>query len=200
MILLAGGEGRRMRGEDKLLREVEGEAVLRYSARAALGSRANRVRVVVPEAETARRDTLAGLDVDIIETPETSLGMAASLQAGLRAIEPTTHAVIVALADMPEVTAEHHDRLIAAFRPDEQREICRACDEGGFPGHPVLFGARFFEALRALQGDRGAKEILIAHPEYLQEVATPGRGATLDLDSPEDWAAWDAERKTRAAS
>jgi molybdenum cofactor cytidylyltransferase len=119
--------------------------------------------------------------------------MAASLRTGLAAVAPETDAVVVLLADMPEVGARDIDRLIAAFDPAEGRELCRAVTAEGVPGHPVLFGRRFFETLAALSGDRGAREVLREAAEYVTDVPMPGRAAAVDLDTPEDWAAWRAE-------
>ena len=101
---------------------------------------------------------------------------------------------MILLADMPEVGAAEIDRLIAAFDPAEGREIARAVSADGRPGHPVLFGRRFFEDLRGLAGDQGARQILAGAGEFVVEVPTAGTAALVDLDTPEDWAAWRAGR------
>ena len=41
-------------------------------------------------------------------------------------------------------------------------EILRATAADGRPGHPVLFGRRFFGQLAALKGDRGARSVIAA--------------------------------------
>ena len=105
---------------------------------------------------------------------------------------PRADAVVILLADMPEVGAAEIDRLIAAYDPGEGREIVRAVSADGVPGHPVLFGRRFFETLGGLHGDRGAREVLDEAAEFVTEVPT-GRSALVDLDTPEDWAAWRAK-------
>ncbi len=118
--------------------------------------------------------------------------MGTSIGAGVAALRPDADAVLVVLADMPELTAAHVDRLIAAFDPAAGRAIVRATTEAGRPGHPVLFGRRFFELLRGLEGDAGARPLIADYPEFLVEVALPGSAAATDLDTPEDWAAWRA--------
>lgn len=195
LLLLAAGSSRRMRGQDKLLRDVDGVPLLRRAAEAALSSKAARVRVVLPPGADARRAALAGLTTEITEAPDWTEGMAASLRAGMRDVAAGTSAVVIALADMPEVTPEHYNRVIAAFDPAEGREICRAETAGGVPGHPVLFGARFFELLAALTDDKGAREVLEANRDFAVSVPTPGDGATIDLDTREAWAAWEAQRE-----
>ncbi len=193
-ILLAAGSARRMRGGDKLLELVDGAPMLRRAAQALCDSRADRTIVVLRPGDAARRAALEGLDVRIVENPAAPEGMAASIRAALAATPADADAVLLALGDMPEIGPAHIDALIAAYAPEEGRVICRAVSEDGADGHPVLFGRRFFETLARLEGDRGAREIIAAHPELVERAPTPGRGAVIDLDTPEAWAAWRAER------
>ena len=195
--VLAAGASRRMGGRDKLLEPVEGAPVLARVARAALESRADETLVVLPPHGEARRAALDGLDgARIVENRLAAEGMAASIRAATAAAAAQTDALILLLADMPEVSAAHLDALIAAYDPEEGRAICRASDGQGRPGHPVLIGRRFFEALGRLEGDAGAKALLEAHGDLVETVPTPGLAATTDLDTPEAWAAW---REARGA-
>ena len=56
----------------------------------------------------------------------------------------------------------------------------------GRRGHPVLFGANHFLALRALEGDQGARSVLTAAPGDLSEVGCDHPGIFRDIDTPED--------------
>ncbi|TVQ54527.1 MAG: 4-diphosphocytidyl-2C-methyl-D-erythritol kinase [Rhodobacteraceae bacterium] len=189
-VLLAAGSARRMRGADKLLEEVDGAPLIRRAAAALVESRADETLVVLGPGDDARRAALSGLGVRIVENPLAAEGMASSIRAALAALAPEADAAVLALADMPEVGPLHVDRLIAAFDPEEGRAICRAATEDGRPGHPVLFGRRFFETLARLEGDSGARAVLAEHAEHVELVATPGEAAVIDLDTPEAWAAW----------
>ncbi|SFJ02611.1 NTP transferase domain-containing protein [Albimonas pacifica] len=193
-LLLAAGASSRMQGRDKLLEEVGGEPVLRRSARALVASGADEVIAVLRPGDEARRAALSGLAVTLVENPEAAEGMAASIRRGLSAADPEADAVLLALADMPEVASAHADALIEAFDPARGAAICRAADAEGRPGHPVLFGRRFFESLSRLTGDEGARDILRTNADFVRLVKTEGRGARLDLDTPEAWAAWRAEQ------
>ena len=190
VLLLAAGGSRRMRGKDKLLELVDGEPLLRRAASAALESRAERVHAVLQPDNKARDTALDGLDVQHVRSTEWQEGMAASIRAGMASLSEDCNAVIVALADMPEIGAAHFDQLIAAFDSAEGREICRAMAADGTPGLPVLFGRRFFETLKNLQGDRGARDVVKDALEFLVDVPTEGQGAIVDLDTPEAWEDW----------
>ncbi len=192
IILLAAGQSRRMRGRDKLLEKVGEVTMLEHAAKAALGSKADTVLVALPPRANARRARLAGLAVRPINASDFTEGMGGSLRNAMAHIGPEYSAVIVALADMPEVTPAHYDALIKAYNPGQNHEICRAETENGKLGHPVLFGHRFFEALGDSAGDSGGKAVVRSSQEFVLNVPTLGQGAALDLDTPEAWDAWRA--------
>jgi molybdenum cofactor cytidylyltransferase len=193
-VLLAAGSSSRMRGADKLIETVDGAPQIARAARALCDSRADETLVVLGPGQDARRAALSGMGLRVVENPAAAEGMASSIRAAIAALSPEADAVLVALADMPEIAPEHLDRVIAAFDPEEGRAIVRAADAAGRPGHPVLFGRRFFETLARLKGDEGARAILADHPELVIAVTTPGAAATIDLDTPEAWDAWRAGR------
>ncbi|MHA1128070.1 MAG: NTP transferase domain-containing protein, partial [Alphaproteobacteria bacterium] len=196
VLLLAAGGSRRMRGRDKLLEVVDDEPLLRRSAQAVLNGQVDRVHVVLQPDNAAREVTLEGLEINKVIAIDWQEGMAASIRAGMAALSENCDAVIVALADMPEVNASHINALTAAFDPTERREICRAMTVDGTPGLPVLFGRRFFETLGSLQGDRGARDVIKDATEFLVDVPTEGQGAAIDLDTPEAWENWSNNRNT----
>lgn len=198
ILLLAGGASRRMGGVDKLLKDVGDGPLLRHGAKAACGAGADRVLVAIPAGHRARREAVAGLELDVIEAPDTT-GMAATLAHGITALSPDADAVIIALADMPDITSHHYDQVMAAFDPGEGRTIIRATAEDGMPGHPVLFGRRFFESLAALTGDSGARSVIAAGAEYLIDLPLKGVAAVTDLDTPEAWREWQNNQKQNRA-
>ncbi|MEO0621635.1 MAG: molybdopterin-binding/glycosyltransferase family 2 protein [Pseudomonadota bacterium] len=197
-VLLAAGASRRMRGRDKLLEEVEGQPLLSRTAAEIAASGVDSTVAVLRPGDAPRAAALSGTGVRTVENPRAAEGMGTSLAAGLRALPADTDAALVVMADMPEISAADIDRLIAAFDPAEGREIIRATTATGRPGHPVLFSRRFFEALQALEGDRGARTILEENAEFVTDVPLAGEAATTDLDTPEAWAAWRARQGVAA--
>jgi molybdenum cofactor cytidylyltransferase len=135
--------------------------------------------VVRPGAETLAH-VLNDAGCDVVFASDSARGMGASLAAGIGAAEEA-ESWIVALADMPRIAVE----TIAA--------VARAIDDGaslaapfyeGKRGHPVGFGPEHREALLALDGDAGARALLMAHPPTRIEVDDPG--ILQDVDTPAD--------------
>ncbi|MEM9048393.1 MAG: molybdopterin-binding/glycosyltransferase family 2 protein [Pseudomonadota bacterium] len=193
-LVLAAGAARRMHGRDKLLEEIDGQPLLRRVVARCRDSAVCAVHVVLPAQNEARRAALTGMKAALIENFEAAEGMASSIRNGIRSLGPEIDAVILVLADMPEIGPSHLDRLIASYDPDASREICRAVTASGRPGHPVLFGRRFFENLLHLEGDEGARAVIAAAEEFVVDVPGADEAAVVDLDTPEAWDAWRAAR------
>lgn len=185
-----------MAGRDKLLEPVDGQPLLATLADRALASRARDVLVVLPPESPARRAALSARPVRIVTARDHAEGMGASLRAGTAALAPDAAAVVVMLGDMPEVTAPGIDALIAAYAAGGTvGAILRAVDPRGGPGHPVLFDRDHFAALALSTGDAGARALI--RSEAGRVVGLPLPGAAVDLDTPEDWAAWRAANPGR---
>lgn len=124
---------------------------------------------------------LGALGYEVVENPDPSLGQARSLCHGVtRAQAAGCDYVLVALADMPRVTATHILRLFdAANGPD----TIVASSDGTRPMPPALFGKARFGELLDLRGDEGARE-LIKRGRHV--VTTPAE--LVDIDTREDLA------------
>lgn len=193
LVLLAAGKSSRMCGQNKMLRPIDGEPMLRRAARVALASKAARVHVVLPPDAPEHAAALQGLDVQVVVAQEARLGLSASVRAGITAVSPDCAAVVMALADMPEVSADHFDALMDAYDPEKERFIVVPLAPNGKRGNPALFDRRYFEALTNLQGDRGAKPIIEQAAGAVTTVAMDA-AVLLDLDTPEAWTLWETGR------
>lgn len=191
ILILAAGSSSRMRGADKLLEPVAGEPLLTRIARAALAT-GQTVTVVLPPDRPLRHSAIAGLPVRVVVADRASEGMAESIKAGIAATD-AGRGVMLLLADLPEITAEDLRALIDRWA-QEPDAILRGTAVDGTPGHPVCFPAHLREELATLEGDEGARSVLVRHRARLLPVALPEGHATTDLDTPEDWAAWRAGR------
>jgi len=185
ILLLAAGRSSRMRGGDKLLEDVDGTPLLRLMATRAV--KAGPTRVVLAAGQDDRGALLDGVGIETVDVPADQ-AMADSLSAGSAGVKG---ALLVALADMPEITANDLYLLIG-LHGHAPKAILRAATPEGTPGHPVLFPADLVKEFAALTGDQGAKPILTRHAERVHLVPLKDARATVDLDTPEDWAAWRA--------
>jgi molybdenum cofactor cytidylyltransferase len=180
-----------MGGQDKLLETVDDVALLRKVAQRALQA-ATHVAVTLRPGDINRKAALEWLPLTILPVPDAAEGMAASLRAGGAWAEQIgAAALMIALPDMPDITAADMRVLITAQaqRPDQPLRACSPTDEAG---HPVILPRVCFEQMLTLHGDEGARKIFRANPPRLHPLAD--ERALIDLDTPEAWARWRASR------
>lgn len=187
VLILAAGASTRMRGADKLLLPVSGVPMVAQVARVAL-STGLPVSVILPADQPQRRAALADLPVRCQVLADRNDGIGASLAAAV-AMLPKQAPVLILLADMPALTPDDLDTVLAVWNATPDC-IIRATDADGTPGHPVGFPVWLLPELKRLSGDQGAQQIISAFPERLRRVELPGHRATTDIDTPEDWQKW----------
>tara|TARA_Y100001951_G_scaffold53949_1_gene42782 strand:+ start:134 stop:736 length:603 start_codon:yes stop_codon:yes gene_type:complete len=188
VILLAAGASSRMRGRDKLMEDVDGQPLLRRQTR--LAQSVGPVTVALPPAPHPRYTALTGLDITPLPIPDAAEGMGASLRRAFADLPPDTAAAMVMLADMPDLEPSDLARLAASVDLSSETLVWRAATEDDRPGHPIIFAAALFDQLKRLSGDDGGRAVVRGAGGWVQMVPLPGQRARLDLDTPEDWAAW----------
>jgi len=90
--------------------------VLRTAKRLS-ASKAGGMTIVINPDTKGLSDAIAGQGDQIVEAADANTGLAASLRAGINALPASASAVIIALADMPDITAADIDALVDAFDP-----------------------------------------------------------------------------------
>lgn len=116
---------------------------------------------------------------EVIHNPDRDLGMARSVKLGIeRAVELGARSVLIALADMPRVTAAHIHRLFDASTDDHS---VVASSDGRDPKPPALFGAGQFACLLSLDGDAGARDVVRGGRHV---ITTPAE--LIDVDTVEE--------------
>jgi molybdenum cofactor cytidylyltransferase len=109
-------------------------------------------------------------DIGIIENPEWEEGLAASLRVGLDALTRLSkaEAAFIVLGDQPEVSDEVAAKLAEAWKTSKHLAVIPKYRYTW--GNPVLVSRDLWPRLMSLEGDEGARRLLQAHPEWVEEV------------------------------
>ena len=181
-LVLAAGEGTRF-GGTKQLEVVRGKPLVQHAVDAAANAGVHEIVVVLGHDALRVRDAL--------ELPPGSRsvvndryaeGQSTSLATGLRALDPSSEAAVVLLADQPAIEARHVDALVSAFG-DGEPEIVRIRFRDG-PG-PALLARSVWDEAAELTGDTGARALFDTHPERVRWVAFD-EDAPVDIDRQAD--------------
>jgi molybdenum cofactor cytidylyltransferase len=175
LILLAAGTSVRFGNTDKLEQDYLGEP-LAFHVVTALEAVPFRHRVAVISGTCL---DFASRGYEVVHNSGPEAGLAQSIRLGVEAARrQDPRAVLIALADMPRVTAAHVYRLLDYA---DGEDTILASSNGVNPRPPALFGRNRFDWLMSLSGDKGARDMILkAH----HVVAVPGE--LIDVDTPED--------------
>jgi molybdenum cofactor cytidylyltransferase len=182
-MVLAAGFARRM-GRQKLLLDLRGKPVVRWSVEAVL-PHVGDVVVVTGHDDDGVREALEGLAVRFAVNPRPQAGQGSSIAVGMAALKPWTAAVLIALGDQPRLPGGVIASLVQAR--DETGKAIAAPVYRGVQGTPVLFHGEVFAELAVLDGDAGARSVVQAHPGRVAQVPIDAP-MPLDVDTPEDYA------------
>ena len=187
-IVLAAGASTRI-GVPKQLLRVEGETLLDRMLDHALNSALEQVVLVlgfqVQKIKEGLKTDLRHPRLKIVENKLYEEGISSSIIAGLSAVEDAYGHIMILLADMPFVTTKLINHLLHQYLAS--RLDLGAISIKGRRSHPVIIGRRFYEELRQLKGDLGARDLFrkYSHQVYLVE---PGEDyEDVDIDTLEDY-------------
>ncbi|ERI54516.1 hypothetical protein N878_00360 [Pseudomonas sp. EGD-AK9] len=179
-LVLAAGFSRRFGSDKRYARLGTGQTLLGASL-VLPSTLLEEVWVVLrPEDDSAALGVPA--QVKVIRSPGAELGMGHSLASGVQRVSQMTiaSAIAVFLGDMPWIGADSMGYLLALASPEHI--VVPTIREQ--PGHPVLFGRRFWPALQSLTGDAGGKSVLRANPQAVRYLPLNDLGMLRDIDTP----------------
>ena len=181
--ILAAGESRRM-GEPKALVSVQGLTFVEHLVAATRLPRVGVTRIILGAHAAEISAKLKFDPAMIVVNPDWPSGQLSSIQAAIRSLPAdTTDGIILCPVDHPLVSCRLISELIAQF--DSSRKAIALPTYRGKRGHPVIFRATLYDELLAASPGVGARQVVWAHSQEIQEVPTEEEGVVLNLNDPE---------------
>lgn len=186
-IVLASGYSKRM-GEQKLVLPWGGKTIFDQVLEAAKKSKLNGIYSVVPSECKSRTDISIQQRVNLIFNKASHLGMGNSLALAVDNLPKETDAVIILLADQPEISPTDINATYNHFfrQHPSEKVIIRTHYKDDIKGHPILFSKHFFSEISRLEGDVGAKHIIQKYSDSVINVKSINE-YPQDIDTPTDY-------------
>jgi molybdenum cofactor cytidylyltransferase len=193
-ILLAAGQSLRMKGENKLVREIDGAPIIKYAVKNILSSTVNEIIIVLGYEENLIK-TIIGENkkIKFIYNKDFKEGIASSIKIGLDNISKKSEAFFIGLGDMPNVNQNIYNKLIKSklkynkkLKPKHKKEIIIPTFEGK-NGNPVLFSKFMKDKMMKINNDLDADKIIHLNKEKILNVPFDNDGILLDFNTAENF-------------
>jgi molybdenum cofactor cytidylyltransferase len=187
-IVLAAGASSRL-GQPKQLLMYRGESLLERAIRLANEAGVAPVLTIVGANRELILSSVNFGNSMLVINEQWAQGISTSIHAGLDALDANArHAsgVLIMACDQPRLAADHLRMLVNRFALQAEPSIV-ASAYAQVLGIPAVFPRKVFAALYALQGDKGARALLVDPPCPL--ISVPFAGGEVDIDSPDDLSA-----------
>ena len=179
-ILLAAGQSKRMAGENKLTKEIQGTPLIKHSVKNILASSIDELIVVLGhQKETIEKLINKNEKIKFVFNKDFESGIASSIKTGLNNLSEKTEAFFICLGDMPMVNPNIYNQLIKSIN---KREIIVPTYKGQ-QGNPVLFAKSVKEKIINISADVGAKKILELNKDKILNLEINDQCVTKDFNT-----------------
>ena len=181
-VILSGGESSRM-GSPKALLPFQGKPFLEHLLDVTRQPQIGVRRVVLGADAEPIAKAVHLADDEIVINHEWERGQLSSIQAALRSLPEGTEGMLLCLIDHPLVSNSLVCELIESFYKSRKGIVLPVYE--GRRGHPVIFSSALYKELLEAPPKTGARSVVWAHPDEIEQVATNEEGCVLNLNDPD---------------
>jgi molybdenum cofactor cytidylyltransferase len=183
VVVLAGGASSRM-GRPKQNLLVDDKTLLQHALINAHEISENVVVVLGANYEIIA-NTINHPDAVILHNAEWSEGIASSIRTAIFHLQAykTIRSVLFMVCDQPFTTIDFLHRLADTAEASDHGIIASGYSDT--VGVPMLFKSQYFDDLKGLKGDEGAKKIAMLHPDDVLVIPFPE--GSIDIDTKQDY-------------
>ncbi len=125
--------------------------------------------------------------IQIVINNQWQKGMGTSISCGMNFLAENfqdSSAVLISLIDQPLVPLGHFNKMVELFRQGNKK-IIASCSSSGWAGVPAIFDKIYFERLKNLDGEKGARELIRENLDSVVQVECDE--IMYDVDTPESY-------------
>ena len=186
-ILLAAGESKRMVDENKLIKKYKSIPLIKHAVSNVLNSPIDELIIVLGYQKKAIEKIIGkNMKIKFIANPNFESGIASSIKKGLDSLSKETEAFFICLGDMPNVNKEIYNQLINASFSNKDKEIFVPYYQER-QANPILFSKKMKDEIQKIEGDFGAKKIIVDNEKKVFKLSTQDKGVITDFNKINDF-------------
>ena len=185
-IVLAAGMSKRMLIGNKLLLKVKNKTLIEKTLDNIISANFSKVSVVLGHDNILIANLLKNYNVNLYYNSKYKEGISSSIVEGVNKNNMNSDGIMICLADMPEVSKCVYNKMLLAFQSNYKKNIPLIIMpiHNKIKGNPILFSKHFFNDLKKLKGDIGAKKLILRNEKYIKRINITINSILNDIDTP----------------
>ena len=185
-ILLAAGQSKRMKSENKLIKLYKNKPLINYSLNVLIKSKVNKIIIVLGHQHKELKKIIKK-NKKIIFTYNKNYkkGMASSIKIGLKKISKNDKGFIVAQSDMPFVKQSDINKICRSI--NSKKFLVHALKYKNRVGNPIGFDSSLIKKFKNIKGQFGAKFMVKRLKNRTNFIKTMSIKSFKDFDKASDF-------------
>mgnify|MGYP006257120001 FL=1 len=185
-ILLAAGQSKRMKSENKLIKLYKNKPLINYSLNVLKKSKVNKIIIVLGHQHKELKKIIKK-NKKIIFTFNKNYkqGMASSIKTGLKKISKNDKGFIIAQSDMPFVKQSDINKICRSI--NSKKFLVHALKYKTRVGNPIGFDSSLIKKFKNIKGQFGAKFMVKRLKNRTNFIKTKSIKSFKDFDKASDF-------------
>ena len=185
-ILLAAGQSKRMKSENKLIKLYKNKPLINYSLNVLTKSKVNKIIIVLGHQHKELKKIIKK-NKKIIFTYNKNYkkGMAPSIKIGLKKISKNDKGFIIAQSDMPFVKQTDINKICRSI--NSKKFLVHALKYKNRVGNPIGFDSSLIKKFKNIEGQFGAKFMVKRLKNRTNFIKTNSSKSFKDFDKVSDF-------------
>lgn len=185
-ILLAAGQSKRMKSENKLIKLYKNKPLINYSLNVLKKSKVNKIIIVLGHQQKELKKIIKK-NKKIIFTYNKNYkrGMASSIKTGLKKISKNDKGFIVVQSDMPFVKQSDINKICRSI--NSKKFLIHALKYKNRVGNPIGFDSSLIKKFKNIKGQFGAKFMVKRLKNRTNFIKTMSIKSFKDFDKASDF-------------
>ena len=185
-ILLAAGQSKRMKSENKLIKLYKNKPLINYSLNVLTKSKVNKIIIVLGhQHKEVKKIIKKNKKIIFTYNKNYKKGMASSIKIGLKKISKNDKGFIVAQSDMPFVKQSDINKICRSI--NSKKFLVHALKYKNRVGNPIGFDSSLIKKFKNIKGQFGAKFMVKRLKNRTNFIKTMSIKSFKDFDKASDF-------------
>jgi len=180
-ILLAAGESKRLKSENKLIKNFKKKPLINHILSSLLKSKVDKIIIVLGfEAQKVRKKLLKNKKIKIIINKKYKKGISSSIKIGLKHLLKNNKGFLIVQGDMPNINKKIINQLCKTIIKSNKEIIIPKYRN--IRGNPIGFKKSMIKKIYKIQGRIGAKSIIKKNAKKIKFININSKSIIKDID------------------